>query len=197
MNPLDNKYTRHYNKLIESRQSLNRTFKRNCGFEKHHIVPKSLGGSNEAENIIVLTPREHCFAHKLLTRMYEGEAKGKMYFALIALSSFRNDRRSSITSREYDKLRLAHYAALKDPHYRKMRSEMTAKQWTPERRARQSERLKKQWAEGKRRETFSSNAYKQKKSEQMKERWKDPDYQVFISETVTNQWKNPEKRPSR
>lgn len=32
-------------------------------FEKHHILPKSLGGMNGAENIVRLTARDHYFAH--------------------------------------------------------------------------------------------------------------------------------------
>jgi hypothetical protein len=37
--------------------------------ESHHIVPKSLGGTNELSNIVHLTPREHFIAHALLTKM--------------------------------------------------------------------------------------------------------------------------------
>jgi hypothetical protein len=42
--------------------------------EKHHIVPKCLGGSNRKENIVRLTPEEHYVAHQLLVRMYPGHA---------------------------------------------------------------------------------------------------------------------------
>jgi hypothetical protein len=37
--------------------------------EAHHIIPKSLGGTNESSNIVHLTPREHFIAHALLTKM--------------------------------------------------------------------------------------------------------------------------------
>jgi hypothetical protein len=43
--------------------------------EKHHIVPRCLGGSNDRENIVRLTAREHILAHKLLVRMYPSNAK--------------------------------------------------------------------------------------------------------------------------
>lgn len=39
-------------------------------FEKHHIIPKSLGGSNEQNNLVRLTYREHYIAHWLLTKIY-------------------------------------------------------------------------------------------------------------------------------
>ena len=35
--------------------------------ERHHVVPVSLGGGDEPENIITLTAREHYFAHVLLS----------------------------------------------------------------------------------------------------------------------------------
>lgn len=38
----------------------------------HHILPSSLGGSNEADNIVSLTPREHLHAHLLLAKIHGG-----------------------------------------------------------------------------------------------------------------------------
>ena len=35
-------------------------------FEKHHIVPRCLGGSDEDDNIVLFTAREHIIAHILL-----------------------------------------------------------------------------------------------------------------------------------
>ena len=40
--------------------------------EKHHIVPKSLGGSDNKSNLVSLTPREHYVAHRLLAKMHGG-----------------------------------------------------------------------------------------------------------------------------
>ena len=40
--------------------------------EKHHIVPKSLGGSDHKSNLVSLTPREHYVAHRLLAKMHGG-----------------------------------------------------------------------------------------------------------------------------
>jgi len=50
--------------------------------EKHHMVPRSLGGSNANTNIARLTPREHLVAHRLLIRMTNGKERNKMLFAL-------------------------------------------------------------------------------------------------------------------
>ena len=50
--------------------------------EKHHIVPKSLGGSNLSSNISRLTPREHFVAHILLIKLTTGRDLRKMCYAL-------------------------------------------------------------------------------------------------------------------
>jgi len=190
-------YSALYTRLIESRQRLNRQYSTYCGYERHHILPKSLGGSNKKENLVVLTPREHCLAHMILAKMYEGEQKAKMCFALISLAKLRNKNRQFITSREYDRLRRAHYAALQDPDYKAWRSAITKAQWTPERRAAVSAKTKEQWINGPKRESFSSDAYRKKKSEQMKERWQNPAYIKEQSDRTTEQWKDPSRRLNR
>ena len=45
-------------------------------FEKHHIVPRSLGGGNEQSNLIRLTPEDHIHAHILLARVHGGRMWG-------------------------------------------------------------------------------------------------------------------------
>jgi len=40
--------------------------------ERHHIVPKSLGGSNDSSNLVDLTAREHFVAHFLLAKLHGG-----------------------------------------------------------------------------------------------------------------------------
>lgn len=44
-------------------------------YEKHHILPKCLGGKDEQENYVLLTFREHIIAHKLLLKIYPGNKK--------------------------------------------------------------------------------------------------------------------------
>lgn len=40
--------------------------------ERHHILPRSLGGSDDPENLIDLTAEDHLFAHMLLAKIYGG-----------------------------------------------------------------------------------------------------------------------------
>ncbi len=51
--------------------------------ESHHIIPRCLGGTDEAKNLVRLSAREHFIAHRLLTRMYP-KNRG-VWFALIAM----------------------------------------------------------------------------------------------------------------
>ncbi|WFD55724.1 hypothetical protein phi5_244 [Enterobacter phage phi5] len=43
--------------------------------EKHHIVPKCMGGSDDPENLVELSARQHFIAHLLLVKMYPGNHK--------------------------------------------------------------------------------------------------------------------------
>ena len=38
--------------------------------ERHHIVPRCLGGSDSPDNLVNLTPEEHYVAHQLLTKIH-------------------------------------------------------------------------------------------------------------------------------
>ncbi len=53
-----------YKNFIESRPIRN-TYKES-GYEIHHICPKSMGGSDEIDNLIKLSYREHFIAHMIL-----------------------------------------------------------------------------------------------------------------------------------
>jgi hypothetical protein len=69
-----NKYTKIYNSLVESRKLLDRKFTTGCGFEKHHIIPKCLGGIDDESNYARLIPEEHHIAHQLLSACFPKHA---------------------------------------------------------------------------------------------------------------------------
>ena len=57
-------YKKNYYDYIEYLKNLG---KRNLEYsEKHHIIPKSLGGLNCKENLVKFTGRQHYVAHELL-----------------------------------------------------------------------------------------------------------------------------------
>lgn len=49
--------------------------------EKHHIIPKSLGGTDDPSNIVILTACEHFRAHLLLCKITTSNDKFKMLCA--------------------------------------------------------------------------------------------------------------------
>lgn len=63
-------------------------------FEKHHIVPKCLGGSDEKDNFVLFTAREHFIAHLLLWKMYKnnGDLALAVHLMFKKRSSIRNSR---------------------------------------------------------------------------------------------------------
>lgn len=61
-------YAAHYNRLIARARHRILTVYR----ERHHVVPRCIGGSNDRENIVALTPEEHFVAHQLLVKMHPG-----------------------------------------------------------------------------------------------------------------------------
>jgi hypothetical protein len=98
---LENKYTIYYYSIINLAKH-----KEPVGYcERHHIIPKSLGGSDTTDNIVALTAREHFVCHLLLTKMTEGNNKRLMHHAVgrfIQNSPLQNRR---FTSWEYSKIR--------------------------------------------------------------------------------------------
>lgn len=99
---LHNKYSRIYFLIIERAK-----FRILDSYtESHHIIPKSLGGSNSKDNLVNLTAREHFICHRLLTKMTTGIAKQKMTFAAWSLT-MRNQYKEKIkiSSRTYEYLK--------------------------------------------------------------------------------------------
>ena len=97
---IDNKYTRWYYDIVNRAK----TRVLNIYTEKHHIIPKSLGGSNKKENIVSLTAREHFICHRLLVRMTEGKNKAKMSYAIRTMMNRENSyqKRYKVTSKTYE-----------------------------------------------------------------------------------------------
>jgi hypothetical protein len=79
--------------------------------ELHHIMPQSMGGSNDKDNLVELTAREHFICHWLLVKMTEGEDRSKMLYALNGMKAenkYQQRYHTQITSRVYEKYRIEH-----------------------------------------------------------------------------------------
>jgi len=100
------KYTKWYYNIVHNAQS--RTLL--VGYkERHHIVPRSLGGSNEPCNIVNLTAKEHYIVHLLLPHMVlDPIHKKKMWMALRCMSKmiYKTHKRYNGASRFYEKAKI-------------------------------------------------------------------------------------------
>jgi len=97
-------YEKIYQQLID--RAITRTL--NGYKERHHIVPKCMGGDNSKLNLVDLTAREHFIAHKLLCEIYPNT--DKLQYALWMMTnkpqSGNQQRLYTITNREYDRIKL-------------------------------------------------------------------------------------------
>ena len=86
--------------------------RRGCGdnyHEKHHIVPKCMGGTNDEDNLIDLYAREHFIAHKLLAK--ENPDNDKLVYAWWCMSVVRNkntQERYELTPEEHEEAKIAY-----------------------------------------------------------------------------------------
>jgi hypothetical protein len=68
-----------YNRLCESRKGLNRKKGDGNYYELHHIVPRWMGGKDDADNLVLLTAREHYLAHYLLFLHYRDRSSAAAF----------------------------------------------------------------------------------------------------------------------
>lgn len=93
-------YQTHYNNLIDSRKKLFRKKGDGNYYESHHIIMKSMGGTDDSENLILLTAKEHFLAHKILHEIYKNRSTA---YALFRLCLYDNENKIKITSgRSYE-----------------------------------------------------------------------------------------------
>jgi ssDNA-binding Zn-finger/Zn-ribbon topoisomerase 1 len=71
--------------------------------EVHHILPRCLGGTDESENLIPLTLREHYVAHLMLVKAYPNSIGLKAALALMS------EHRANCTSRLFASFRKSRY----------------------------------------------------------------------------------------
>lgn len=71
--------------------------------ERHHIVPKCIGGSNFKSNLVVLSYREHFICHWLLIKIYPSNYKLKAAFAKML----------EVTDTKYRNVTSRHFAIVK------------------------------------------------------------------------------------
>ena len=94
-------------------------------YERHHILPKCIGGGNEPENLVTLSARSHYIVHQLLVKIYP-EVHGLAFATRIMTI---NSNGQHVNNRMYEWLRTRLSLALK------------ARVFSPEARANMSKAL--------------------------------------------------------
>lgn len=100
-------YKMHYDNLINRTKTRTLT----CYKERHHIVPRCMGGSDDEENIVDLTAAEHYVAHQLLLKLYP--TNYKLAYACHMMSTKLNKRNNKSYSWVREKMAKANSVILK------------------------------------------------------------------------------------
>ena len=101
--------------------------------EKHHIIPRCQGGTNEKENIAILTGREHFIAHHLLHLIYPDNKK--LFYAFWAMCSIKTEGRNYTVSSKL-------YQRVKEEYSIRAKEYMTGKKLTEETKKKISDAMK-------------------------------------------------------
>jgi len=94
-----NKYYNWYCNIISSRQSI--VLGKQEKGEVHHIIPRSLGGTNDKSNLVKLTTREHFVCHLLLVRFTAGPDHYRMKNAVAKFLQCTATQDRILNSRQY------------------------------------------------------------------------------------------------
>ena len=185
-------YVRLYDRFIQSRRARE---ERLDVADVHHIRPRCLGGCDNSDNLIRLSPGDHLFAHLLLARIY-GSTLVTVFLRMSGMKKYRGGR----DRRRYDFLQ-------------RLRREQLREWWTPARREQHSQLTLELWnrpdspmrtsaiTEAKR-ERLLGNALGRNASEKTREklraaarkRWDKPGAREEQSRRSTEQWSDPAAR---
>lgn len=115
-----NKYTTCYLAIVGRAKTETRKKHTGIYYESHHIIPRSCGGDNSKNNLVLLTAKEHYICHLLLVKMTTGQNRYKMANAFMYMSG-RNKHAGKIlyASRSYETMKNAYSKFLRRPGMQK------------------------------------------------------------------------------
>ena len=97
-------YAVKYEALIDKRRKFPLS-KSNGYCERHHYIPRCMGGGNDKWNIVNLTAKEHFIAHHLLCKINPKEMKLLNAFIAMCTKTTRQKRDIHISARRYEQLK--------------------------------------------------------------------------------------------
>jgi hypothetical protein len=125
-----NKYKQWYTNITE--RAKNRVLETYT--EQHHVQPRSLGGSDDPDNLVNLTAREHFICHWLLVKMTSGKEHHQMLNALRMMRAEKQGQQrynTKITARVYASIK-QEYARLQSKQFTGIGNGMFGKHHTQE-----------------------------------------------------------------
>lgn len=159
-----------------------------CGdeyHEKHHILPKCMGGGNDENNLIDLYAREHFIAHKLLA--LENPENEKLVYAWWCMAHIKTNNHYELTEQEYEEARISFSkstSGINSPHYGKHLSE--------DRKMNLSEKAKKRYENPENHPMYGKHMRedtKKRLSEIQKERFSNPENNPMYGKNHTKESK--------
>ena len=98
------KYYTKYQQIIKHYKDLDLKKSGELYTESHHIIPKSMGGSNHKDNLVRVPARVHFLLHWMLYRIYKTQ---EMAFAWHYMSMASSTKHIRYTSKSFEYARLA------------------------------------------------------------------------------------------
>lgn len=170
-------YLEHYYRLVDRARIRNWTKEDAPVYtELHHVVPRSAGGDNSPDNLILLTAEEHFVAHLLLVKIFKGtDLYRKMVYAAHAMSMDIAGRK--INNKRFGWVRREYSKSLKGKTFsketrRKLSAAHTGKVVTEETRQKLRARRFSDETKAKMRESQLGKIHTDEAKEKMKEAWK-------------------------
>ena len=175
-------YTRIYNNLIEKGKGLKEEWKPGSGLERHHIIPRHQGGTDDESNFAYLTRREHIAVHFLLWKINGHIGDRYAYRMMCNFKSYPTQHTEESKQRISEALKGKKKGPMSEEHKQKISEGQKGKKLSEETKQRISELHKgrKLSEEHKRKLSDSmkgkklgprSEESKRKQSESMKKRW--------------------------
>jgi hypothetical protein len=120
--PKSNHYLQRYIKFISSRINKISNY-----YEYHHIIPRSLGGTDDKDNLIKLSAREHYIAHWLLWKSYRNYSMTSAFMMMYVSNKkqirYYNSKLYESLKSEYSKIQSENMSGENNPFYGKNHTE--------------------------------------------------------------------------
>lgn len=163
-------YKNRYIKFINSLMQTNLDYT-----EVHHVCPKSLNGTNDVNNLISITARQHFIAHWLLWKAYKTDALTRAFWAMChQKNKFQLQRYTKINSRTYQVLKKERSILIQNSNKNRwlnkewasrMKETLSLAASTPAEKERRSMQA-----------TINNKKYKQEQVDLLTNKWKDKEW---------------------